>query len=153
MSPALLAHLERLLDAEVGRAKVAARGTALRSAGAVVALVLSLGAGAFLCVGIYMALLEEEGPLIAGLIVAAGLAILACIVLAVSFLVLNRRARLRARAEVAMARAAVAGDVTAFMTGLQGAGLSPLALGLAALAAGVVAGTFGGGGGDGTSES
>lgn len=142
---ALLSDFMGVMEAETNRARVIARGTVLRGAAAAFAGVLMLGAAAFLAVSGYQTLLLSMSPFAAGAIVAASLAGLAIIVLLYAFLRANRRARTRAKAEAALARAALAGDVATAFASVRVLGISPAVIGIGALAAGVLAGASGGG--------
>ncbi|WP_417520018.1 hypothetical protein [Minwuia sp.] len=140
LPPSLVQDLMGVVEAEASRARVAARGAAIRIIAGMVAALLFIGALGFLTVGGYRTLTVTYDDFTAGAIMAAALASVAVVIMAFALLIANRKARLRAEAQAALARAALSGDMVRVMSSVQALGLPPVFIGVGALVAGVVAG-------------
>ncbi|MDF1722395.1 MAG: hypothetical protein P1U65_17105 [Minwuia sp.] len=140
ISTGLIDDLIAVVQAEAGRARIAARGTAIRAVSIGLASLLLVLALVFLSVGTYSTLSIAYGTLVAGALVGGGLSIVALMIILFAMLLANRKARRKAEAQATLARAALSGDMARVMCGVRALDLSPVAIGLAALAAGVVAG-------------
>lgn len=138
--PELLRDLQKLLEAEVNRVQVRARGAAIRSGVGLFAALLGFAALMFLGVGLYVHLTAHVAPLSAAAIVAAGLAGIACLSLGLAMYIVNRRKAMQAKARAEAARMAVSADLMQLVSSVQSTGVSPLALLAGALAVGVVSG-------------
>jgi len=141
----LMNDLLGVAEAEANRARVTARGAAIRGGAWAVAGVLFLGAAALMAVGVYQELLKTYEPISAAAMIAGALLAVAILLVTVVMLFANRKARMKAKAEAALARAALAGDVATVLASVRVLGLSPMVIGVGALAAGVLAGASGGG--------
>ncbi len=142
MTPTLIEDVSRLAQAELSRARVTARGAAIRSAGLGVAMVFVLAATGVLAFAGYHALVPAFGVPGAAAIVAAVLAGLGGVIALSAVFVVNRAAERRARAEALRAHAMLSGDVAKLVGGMRGLGdTSPMLLAAAALAAGLAVGS------------
>ncbi|MEQ8964817.1 MAG: hypothetical protein RID91_03235 [Azospirillaceae bacterium] len=140
----LLADLERVVSAETERARIAARGAAVRAVALAVATGLGVVGVSLVAVGVYLDRLAEQGPLAAGIVVGGGLVALAVLALVPVWALAYRRARLRARTEAAIARTVASSDLRLLASRLvPSGGRSSILLIGAAVAAGVVAGMSG----------
>jgi hypothetical protein len=140
MHPALLKDLQGLLEAELGRVNASAKRSVLRGATGLMAGGVVLLGIVLASVGVFLHLMDDIGPLSAGLWVGGVLVAIAVIVAGIAMSIAGRRAKLRAEADAAIARSIVSADVAKLVAAVQTGGSGTMVLAGAALVAGIAAG-------------
>lgn len=143
MPPDLLADLQSLIDAELGRVGASAhRGVLTHMIGLIMMAAMMMGV-LLIAIGVFLQLLATHGPVVAGLWVGGGLIVLAALGGAVAMAAAGRQARKRAQARAAMARSLVRTDISQIIAVLKGEDRGVMIMAGAALLAGIVTGRQG----------